>query len=75
MKLCRDCKHCEPELYNSWFGLGPVREDWRDAKCKLVNYKDPQRLVTGDSADHVECIIVRQSEYCGPEGKLFEAKT
>jgi len=71
MKLCKDCKHCEPRPYKN----GPIRKflfgvDYEFAKCGAPPFAD---LVTGEAGAF--CDLLRQNnDECGEDGKLWEAK-
>jgi hypothetical protein len=76
VKLCKDCKHCEPELYHKWLFFGPLKEDFERARCSMMEYFSPLSRVTGKKQRNPKCWIARaRDDACGPEGKLFEAKT
>lgn len=66
MKLCKDCKHCEPLRY-----IDPEAECFHpSATCRSVN------LVTGQEWQHQrDCSTMREEGFkCGPDGKLFEPR-
>jgi hypothetical protein len=71
MKLCRDCKHCEPAVTNFlWF----KDIDYKYAKCKA-----PHAINLVDGSGGSFCRIERQKylhlqEICNVEGKYWEAK-
>lgn len=74
MKLCKDCKHCEPASYaigKKYLLFGPmVVRSYEYAKCKAPPYAN---MVTGAGGGY--CDLVRRFEReCGKEGDLWEPK-
>lgn len=68
MKLCKDCKHCEP-VVTKVLWMNSV--DYQYAKCKSSKSIN---LVDGSGGKF--CDIERNYDYqtaCGREGKLWEA--
>jgi hypothetical protein len=67
MKLCKDCKYCEP-IVTHFLWIASV--NYKHAKCKAPGNID---LVTGKGGKF--CDLERQYiTNCGKEGKLWEAK-
>jgi hypothetical protein len=75
MKLCKDCKYCQPmQTGLSSKVTAPLYEY---AKCGNVKTGDAKVLVDGNSS--VYCHEMRRKSRwftpkCGPKGNWFEAK-
>jgi hypothetical protein len=70
MKLCKDCKHCEPNVIKFlWF----KSLSFKYAKCKR-----PDALSLVDGTSITECYLDRRysalPEVCGVYGKYWEQK-
>jgi len=88
MKLCKDCKHCVPDVYEPvWyerlFGVKRVVR-WQFAKCNRNNHDEYETSFVDGTRQRkfgvvapYYCSTERSCALpitCGPEGKYWEAK-
>ena len=65
MKLCINCWYCRSE----------DRGEWATTYYVCVALRNECSPVDGEMLGPIDCDIMRMSDLCGKEAKLFEQKT
>jgi hypothetical protein len=68
MKICVECKHFRMSFLDRMYG------GHKFGKCALIPDQDSYYLVTGKKTEDYCRVARMESQPCGPEGKLWEAK-